>query len=299
MTVDQLINEAGCRSIAFLGLAKNAGKTTALNAAAAAARTAGANITIASIGRDGEAFDAVTGKPKPSVAVSRGDRIVTTDRMIGASGLDAVLELDTGLTGPLGRTGLYRVLSRHGSAVIAGINRVSAMTAVKDEVLSRSDLFFIDGAVNRRSFGVPELSDCIIVSTGAVLGGTCAEVASKTAEALSILRLPACEPTESPERIPIRGALTDSKVRNLLSGPPPAGPAVVITAADPTRIFLTQPVIRRLLHRGYLLRVEKSLNVIGITVNPHNPAGPDLPADDLLEAVAAEAAPAPVFNVNQ
>lgn len=105
MTLHDRVVKEECRSVALLGLAKNAGKTVALNSLAAETRAAGESLVLASIGRDGEAFDAVTRKPKPPVPVFRGDRVVTTDRLMEASQMEAERELDLEIPTPWeGRT---------------------------------------------------------------------------------------------------------------------------------------------------------------------------------------------------
>ena len=334
-----------CRSIAFLGLAKNAGKTVAMNYLAAEIRGAGESLVLASIGRDGEAFDAVTRKPKPPVPVKAGDRVVTTDGLLRSSGLEAVREEDLRIETPLGKTGLYRIASPVGALVLAGVNRVSDMRRVKDLALERADRLLIDGAINRRSSGIPALAEGIIISTGAVLGDTVEEVARRTREALEILALPELpaefrpalvrltggpetdgaagtpEPGkahpggrwlvfprgemkatnaplkgESPQLIYRPGALTDGGAEELLAGPPLETP-LTLAAEDPTRIFLTPPVLKRLAHRGLRLCVLHRLEILAVTINPHNPLGRDLPAGELWEAVSAVAVPVAVFNV--
>ncbi len=334
-----------CRSIAFLGLAKNAGKTVAMNHLAAEIRGAGESLVLASIGRDGEAFDAVTRKPKPPVPVKAGDRVVTTDGLLKSSGLEAVREEDLRIETPLGKTGLYRITSPAGALVLAGVNRISDMKRVKDLALDRADRLLIDGAINRRSSGIPALAEGIIVSTGAVLGDSVEEVVRRTREALEILALPELpaefrpaleklagspepagaagtpdtgkahpggrwvvfhrgemRPTDAPltsgtpQLIYRPGALTDGGAEELLSGPPLETP-LYLAAEDPTRVFLTPPVLKRLAHRGFRLCVLHRLQILAVTINPHNPVGRDLPAGALLEAVTAAASPLEVFNV--
>ena len=58
----QSLRSSGARRIAFLGLAKNAGKTTALTAVLAELHRLGVVAGATSAGRDGEEFDAITGE---------------------------------------------------------------------------------------------------------------------------------------------------------------------------------------------------------------------------------------------
>jgi hypothetical protein len=267
--------------------------------------------------------------------------VVTTDGLLKSSGLEAVREEDLKIETPLGNTGLYRITSSAGALVLAGVNRVSDMRRVRELALDRADRFLIDGAINRRSSGIPALAAGIIVSTGAVLGDSVEEVVRRTREALEILALPALPaefrpallglaglagsaekpetgkahpggrwlvfhrgemtPTDAPlkgntpQLIYRPGALTDGGAEELLAGPP-LETSVYLAAEDPTRVFLTPPVLKRLAHRGLHLCVLHRLQILAITINPHNPVGRDLPTGELLAEMTGAAAPIKVFN---
>jgi len=70
----------GRRSVAVVGLAKNAGKTTVVNHLLG---TAGGRHGLASLGLDGEARDQLTGLPKPRIAPPMGTLVATTDELVG------------------------------------------------------------------------------------------------------------------------------------------------------------------------------------------------------------------------
>src|SRR5262249_22255787 len=69
--------DAGARGSAFLGLAKNVGKPTALVATLASLHRRGIAVGATSAGRDGEAFDAITGEPKPRFRIWRGQFVAS------------------------------------------------------------------------------------------------------------------------------------------------------------------------------------------------------------------------------
>ncbi len=71
------LRASGARRIAFLGLAKNAGKTTALTAVLAELHQSGVVAGATSAGRDGEEFDAITGEPKPRFRVYPGQLVAS------------------------------------------------------------------------------------------------------------------------------------------------------------------------------------------------------------------------------
>ncbi len=67
------------RTISVVGLAKNCGKTTALNHLVAGYRAAAVSVGATSAGRDGEAVDAITRKAKPSIELPPGTPVVTSE----------------------------------------------------------------------------------------------------------------------------------------------------------------------------------------------------------------------------
>ena len=80
---------SGARRIAFVGLAKNVGKTTALVAALEAMHRLGAVAGTTSAGRDGEAFDAITGEEKPRFRVWPGQLIASAASTFAAASFPA------------------------------------------------------------------------------------------------------------------------------------------------------------------------------------------------------------------
>jgi len=193
--LDTILN-AGLRAVAVIGMAKNAGKTTVLNHLMEESTRRRLRIATASIGRDGEDYDAVTLKKKPRVLLPAGSVFITTDRLVyrqvAAGKLRAELVEDLNLDTVLGRVGIYRTAGG-GEAELAGLNRISGMMEVKDRMVAESDLFLIDGALNRRSSAVPSLADGIILATGAVLGRDIPSVIRATRESVDLLSLPRME----------------------------------------------------------------------------------------------------------
>lgn len=55
--------------ISFIGMCKNAGKTTVLNEVIKSVHKRGENILLTSIGRDGEELDLVTNTKKPEIYI--------------------------------------------------------------------------------------------------------------------------------------------------------------------------------------------------------------------------------------
>lgn len=204
------------RAVAVIGMAKNAGKTTVLNHIMEESAHRRLRIATASIGRDGEDYDAVTLKKKPRVLLPPDSVFITTDRLVhrqvAAGKLQAELVEDLNLDTVVGRVGIYRSLGG-GEAELAGFNRISGMLEVKDRMIAESDLFLIDGALNRRSSAVPSLADGIILATGAVLGRDIPSVIRATRESVDLLTLP---PMENPPPWDMTGTEIRDPVRDLI-----------------------------------------------------------------------------------
>jgi hypothetical protein len=97
-----------CRTVYFCGLAKNAGKTVALRQTCVEARARGQRLAVTSVGRDGEAFDAVYDDfPKPRLPFDPGDLMAKRCKRVhapvaGGSSPSEVITTSPGSKGSLG-----------------------------------------------------------------------------------------------------------------------------------------------------------------------------------------------------
>ena len=178
------------RTLSIVGMAKNAGKTTALNYLIEEAEDEGMRIGVTSTGRDGETVDLVTNTEKPRVYLYE-DTIVSVPTMLydlAEAGLE-ILEMSKQRTS-IGELLLCRV-ARSGYVQIAG--PVAAMDTKR--MCGRMfelgcELVLIDGAIDRKSIAAPETSDAIILSTGAVLSRDISRVVKETAHIVGLYSLP-------------------------------------------------------------------------------------------------------------
>ncbi|MCF8061842.1 MAG: hypothetical protein K9M82_04940, partial [Deltaproteobacteria bacterium] len=122
MALWDVIRGGGARSLAVFGMAKNAGKTVALNHLAGRAGRERVVLGLTSIGRDGEAWDVLTHRRKPSIRAEAGTLIATAEACleVGTAGFEP-LE-DTGIATPLGPVHVVRV-RRPGRVELAGPSR--------------------------------------------------------------------------------------------------------------------------------------------------------------------------------
>ncbi len=188
MTLAQLT--AAAPRLALVGLAKNTGKTVTLNALLAELAATREPVGVTSVGRDGEQRDVIDFRiEKPLVRLSAGDLVATTDGLLSASGLPHELLERTGVRTPLGEVLLAR-LKGAGTVEIAGPSAAADTRAVADSMLEQgAGRVVIDGAIDRRAASSPEVSDGLVMSTGAILSDDMEEVVARTAAAVALVRV--------------------------------------------------------------------------------------------------------------
>jgi hypothetical protein len=186
----QSITQSNARTIAFLGMTKNTGKTVALNHVLAQAAKADCPMGISSIGRDGEELDQVFQVPKPPIRVWPGSIVATARATLERSRARTRLLQGTGIASPMGEIMLVQVLAQ-GEMEIAGASRGSDQVLVIG-MLRRCGArrVALDGALGRSQHASPSLADGVIVSTGAAIGGAMDDVLRKTRERVALLRIP-------------------------------------------------------------------------------------------------------------
>jgi hypothetical protein len=192
MTLSELT--ASDRRLALVGLAKNTGKTVALAALLRELKDEGRCVGVTSVGRDGEEHDVIDARiEKPRVQLSAGSLVATTDGLLRASAIPHELLDDTGVRTPLGKVLIAR-LAEAGAIEVAGPSAAADVRAVSDAMLAHgAEQVLIDGAVDRRAASSPEVTDGLIMSTGAVLDRDIAEVVLQTLDAVELVRLPSVE----------------------------------------------------------------------------------------------------------
>ena len=284
------LRASGARRIAFLGLAKNAGKTTALTAVLAQMHRAGVVAGATSAGRDGEEFDAITGEPKPRFRVYPG-QILASAATTFESATFPVTELAT-LPFPtrFGPVQLRRA-EGEGELEVIGPSTASQMarTAAALEAAG-AEIVLLDGAVGRRAFAAGRVSDGIVLSVGMSAGETLPSVLAAAAAAIELIRLP--RPPEDAPRGDVDGAVTAASLRALS-----LSPGQTLVAEDFTAIFLSPPERRELAERGVRLAVRRPARLLAVTANPTAPGRPPIAADRFLEAVLRAIPDAPIFDL--
>ncbi len=174
------------KTVSIVGMAKNAGKTTALNYLIEEAMDEGLKMGISSTGRDGESTDLVTGTQKPRVFLDEGTLVSVPKNLYNLcdAGLEILKLTDYHTT--LGPILLCRVV-KSGYVQVAG-----PVSAWENKKMCRelesfgAELVIIDGAIDRKSIASPEYSDAVILSTGAVLSRSLRKVVEETAHVVGL-----------------------------------------------------------------------------------------------------------------
>ena len=190
-TVDALydiIAGSGCRSLAVIGLVKNAGKTTVVNALMANCKH---RFGLTSLGLDGERTDHLTGLAKPRIAPPAGTLVATTQGSLDRSryAMEVLEELPY-LT-PLGRVVIGRAGSE-GQVEVSGPTTLAELrgTVARLQALGAEQVL-VDGAINRLGSASPRVSDGLVMATGGMVGETLDEALETTSATLDALLLPA------------------------------------------------------------------------------------------------------------
>lgn len=189
------------KTISIVGMAKNAGKTTALNFLIEEAMDEGIRLGITSTGRDGEMTDLVTETEKPRVYLYEGTLVSVPRKLyeLAEAGLE-IVSMSNYRTA-LGELLLCEVKSE-GYVQIAGPVATADTRKLSEEMfLNGAELVLIDGAIDRKSVAAPESSDAIILSTGAVISRDITKVVKETAHVVGLYSLPVLSAPETKQAI--------------------------------------------------------------------------------------------------
>jgi hypothetical protein len=170
MKLFEAVEKATIKTLAIIGLAKNAGKTVAFNTIVKEASEKKINLALVSYGRDGEETDILNRHEKPKIFIPPQTIFVTTSGAFEKSDLKASLITNPEIKTTLGDVGIYKTGSIGGNIELVGINSTINLKRIKEIVEKNVDLLIIDGALDRKSSAIPEITEGVILSTGAVLG---------------------------------------------------------------------------------------------------------------------------------
>lgn len=173
-------------SISIIGMNKNVGKTTTFNHILKEARGK-ISLGLTSIGRDGEDQDIVTATEKPKIYVERGTFIATAKQCLLNSDITREILKTTGFNTPMGEIIICRALS-DGYVDLGGPSVNSYMTSICEQLKNfGSKLVIVDGALSRKTFASPSITQATILSTGASLSKSMGVVIEETSHVVKLL----------------------------------------------------------------------------------------------------------------
>lgn len=298
------------RSVSFIGMSKNAGKTTTLNFFINEAR---GNFTLglSSIGRDGESTDRVTGTFKPRIYIYAGTIVTTAAACLKLS--DATLEIleVTDINTPMGVIVISRAVT-DGYIELAGPSTNYQTKYVIERMFSYgADKVFVDGALSRKSFASPSVADATIMSTGAAISNNFNRIIEDTVHSYRMLTIEEYQESKIREKlfsidsdvvlldrndeILFQDRMTIIGNEKMIAEKIEENTKIIYTKGaitdafvdlllrslkikskptiivdDGTKIFISKSNIARLKTKGIGLYVLNAINVVGITVNPYS-----------------------------
>ena len=322
-----------CKTLSITGMAKNTGKTVALNYLLEQLRLRGKCVAVTSIGIDGEKTDQVTQTEKPEIELFEGTIFVTSEYHYRQRQLlSEIMDLSDDSTS-LGRLVTARVL-HPGKVILSGPATTGGVRRVL-QLMGRYgvDLTIVDGALSRKSHAAPTVTDGLILSTGTAIAPDLRTIVQKTSDLHDLMLLPEYE-VKNPEnllqmdsgiyalengepvslnipssllsdkyktelfahgnRLFVSGILTDMMLNFLKLQPEVKGAAIVVK--DFTKIFVSPMTLRLFRSKGGELFVLKRPNLLAVTVNPVAPSGFTLPSQVLVAAME-KVFEVPVYDV--
>jgi len=179
-----------------VGLAKNCGKTTTLNALTRAAAKRNIALGITSGGRDGELYDAITGLPKPPINVPRGALIALADFTIERTSCRLEVVRRLGIRTTAGEIVIARALEP-GQVEVIGCNRAKDLIqAIAQLRECGAELTLVDGAAGRTFLASPDVVQTFVLATGAAFDSDVRGIADAARMAVHLFSLP-----EPPPRV--------------------------------------------------------------------------------------------------
>lgn len=321
------------KTISIIGMAKNVGKTTTLNALLD--QLADDQLAITSIGRDGESTDLVTNTKKPAIYVKSGTLIATARHCLQQSDFTKQILEMTGVMTPLGEVVIVRALS-DGYVDLAGPSSHEAMKKIVRLLLNYGvDHVLIDGAVSRKGIADYFVSDATILATGAAYSSDLEQVVADTKHLVDLLQLPILDDElknqfkafhgavsvmdfngdvhilpvkttldvseiidfidDTSRYVIMKGALTEKVVEKFISLRHKFN-QLTIVVENGTKCFFNKITYDRLKKSQIQLVVIEPTQILGVSYNPTSPYGYDF-NPSLFEQKLKQAISLPIFNV--
>lgn len=174
--------------ISIIGMMKNVGKTTVLNYIIKKLWNSHL-LGLTSIGRDGELEDIVSCTPKPRIYVKKGTYLATAKECYYNCDITKEIIETSGIHTSMGEVIIVRALS-DGYVELGGPSIVSYLSRITTNLKELGcDKILIDGAVSRKTFATPLISDATLLCTGAELSLDMNKVVRETRHIVNLFSL--------------------------------------------------------------------------------------------------------------
>ena len=322
-------------SVAIAGLAKNTGKTVTLNHLLRESHRLGIRTGTTSIGIDGETTDQVTHTGKPEIYLPEGAIFATSELHYRHRQIESeILDVGSDHTA-LGRVVTAKALGK-GKILLSGPpDGRSVKNLISRMHLLGAETVLIDGALSRLSMASPDITDALVLATGAALSPDINSVVRQTrfvCDLMEIQQIPdplrqtllpltagiwSIGEDEAPERLPVEstaamgdvrqyaysrsarlyaaGLVTDSFIKYLASHSRIKETTLIIR--DFTKLFALPATLRAFEKRGGTLLAVNKPRLLAVTVNPRSPGGYSLNPHRLVGALQKDIK-APVIYID-
>ena len=309
------------KSVSVVGMEKNTGKTEALNYIIR--RLEGKKIAVTSIGIDGETVDSVTNTHKPEIELFEDTLFITSEKHYHERKLlSEIVDISTRHTS-LGRLVTAKVIGK-GKVILSGPSNITWLKEAID-ALAQHDIstILVDGALSRKSFGSPTITDAMILTTGAALSPQISDIVKKTAFLHHLINI---EKSQNPYLSTLlqidKGIHTIGKESNIHDLNIPSSLLLdkykdrlwghgstffvagvlsdnmlntlriqknihetVIIVKDFTKIYATPESYKAFIQKGGKIEVLLKTKLIAICINPTSPTGFTVDSDKLKTAL--------------
>ena len=336
MAVEFIDNICAQKSVSFVGMAKNTGKTECLKWVLSACAKRGELIGITTIGLDGESCDQVTGTEKPEIYLTPDMLFVTSEKLYHERKLTSEILSVSRQSTALGRLVTARAITP-GKVLLSGPVSTGRIKEVIAELHQYGAAHvFVDGALSRKSLGSPSVTEGLVLATGAAVSPNLSELVRKTKFVCEMIDLERfCSPVETElldiengiyaldddgsivdlgissaflleqnrdrlfshgHRLFVSGAISD-KILDFLRCQPDIGKTQVIIK-DFTKNFATPMAVHAFQQKGGKITVLLRPRLLGVCANPWSPAGYVMDSDRLCSELT-QALHVPVMDVRR
>jgi hypothetical protein len=331
--VDEIVKY---KSVSFVGMEKNTGKTECLNYVLKRLEPSSHRIAITSIGIDGEGLDLVTQTHKPEIQLSENNIFITSEAHYHSKKLDAIILNISKKRTSLGRLVTAKAISK-GKVMLSGPPDTVWLKKILNEMeLLGVETTLVDGALSRQSLGSPAITQSMILTTGAAVSVSIPHLITATAFTYDLIRLPLWEGGLNEQLLAtnkgifaignegylhdldiesaflleahkeklftfgtvffVSGVLTNS-VLNFLRIQKKIEDTIVIVK-DFTHIFAQRESVTAFLKKGGKIFVLLRTNLISVCLNPVSPQGYVLPSEKVCAALS-EKLQIPVYDIRK